>query len=373
MSIGIFGGAFNPPHIEHINMMQKAKESGLDMIVCVPSKNPPHKSTCTTSFAQRMDMLNIALLGKKDIIIDNIEDRDDNIHYTYQTLPKLIEKYGDVVFIMGGDSLIDFHTWKNPEEIIKMCPLWVFKRGDRDEEFQAAKKYWEEKGAKIKVLDYEPKDISSSLIRYDIALGYDVPVDEKVKRYIYENALYSDYEPIIRKLSRMINEHRFYHSLGVAKYALYLNDKHHLGLDNNKVLLAGLLHDCAKQIEKDPSYDKGDTPKDSIGTPVEHQFLGAVVAQREFDIKDEEILSAIRCHTTGKPNMTTFEKLIYSADLLDEGRKEDFIIPLRKEMDKGFEHGFLTIVKQQYDYLKKEKGDNIYPLTIECDKYYLNI
>ena len=371
--IGIFGGAFNPPHIEHIEMMKKALSEGLSEIVVVPSKNPPHKSTCQTSFQARCDMLNIALLGQKNIIIDNIEDRDDNIHYTYQTLPKLIEKYGDVVFIMGGDSLIDFHTWKNPQEIIKMCPLWVFKRGDRDEEFFAAKKYWEDKGAQIKVLDYEPKDVSSSLIRYYIALGYEVDVAPKVMRYIEDNGLYMDYMPIIQKLSKMLDQKRFYHVLGVAKYALYLNARHNLKLDNNKVVLAGLLHDCAKKIEKDPTYPKDGVPKDSIGTPVEHQFLGAIVAKKEFGIDDEEILSAIRSHTTGKPDMTTFEKLIYSADLLEEGRSEEFIVPLRKAMDEDFEKGFLTIVRQQYDYLKASKGDDIYPLTIDCAKYYLGV
>ena len=371
--IGIFGGAFNPPHNEHINMIKMALKEGLSEVVVVPSKNPPHKSSCQTDFEARVDMLNIALLGERNVIIDNIENADDKIHYTFETLPKLIEKYKDIVFIIGGDSLVDFHKWKNPELIIKMCPIWVFRRGDNDKEFDEALKFWQGKGADIKVMSYIPKNISSTLIRYDLALGYDVDIDRKVLRYIQENALYSDFEPIIRKLSTLIDERRFYHVLGVARYALYLNDRHKLGLDNDKVIVAGLLHDCAKKIEKDPSYDKGNIPKDSIGTPVEHQFLGAIVANREFGIQDEEILSAIASHTTGKPNMTTFEKLIYSADLLELGREDEFIVPLRKAMDENFEKGFLTIVRQQYDYLRKAKGDDIYPLTIECAKYYLGV
>lgn len=370
---GIFGGAFNPPHNEHIKMMEKALEAGLEEIIVVPSKNPPHKTTCTTQFFQRVDMLNIALLGKKNIIIDNIEDIDDEIHYTYQTLPKLIEKYGDVAFIIGGDSLVDFHTWKNPELIAKMCPIWVFRRGDDDKEVEEAKKYWEEKGANIKILDYVPKDISSSLIRYYIALGYDVDVPEKVKRYIYENGLYSDFDKYLQKLTMYMDQKRFSHILGVAKCALYLNDKHKLKLDQNKVLLAAILHDCAKKFEHDDTYDKSGVPEDAIGTPVEHQFLGAIVAKKDFNIDDEEILSAIRCHTTGKPNMTTFEKLVYCADLLEEGREQEFLIPLRESMEKDFEQGFLDCIAQQYDYLITKKQGIVYPLTIECAKYYLNI
>ena len=370
--IGIFGGAFNPPHEEHIKMMEFALSMGLDEIVVVPSKNPPHKTTCQTPFNQRVDMLNIALLGKKNIIIDNIENEHEGTNYACEIIPKLKEKYGDCVYIIGGDSLIDFHTWKNPQEIIKMCPIWVFKRGE-NEAFVPALNYWLRQGADIKVLPYEPEKLASSLIRYYVALGYTDGIDKKVLRYIRENGLYSDYDEIIHKLASLVNEHRFYHSLGVAKYAQKLNFIHKLGLNQDKIMIAALLHDCAKSIEKNPDYDKGDTPKDAIGTPVEHQFLGAVVAEREFGVKDPEILNAIRCHTTGKPNMTTFEKLIYSADLLDEGREEDFIVPLRKAMDEDFEQGFLTIVKQQYDYLKQAKGDNIYPLTIECAKYYLGI
>ncbi len=371
---GIFGGAFNPPHNEHIKMIKKALDEGLEEIILVPSKNPPHKSTCLTSFYQRVDMLNIALLGEKNIIIDNIEDEDDKIHYTFETLPKLIKKYGDVVFIIGGDSLINLVNWKNPELIIKMCPIWVFRRGnDQDKELEDAKKCWEEKGAQIKILDYVPKDVSSSLIRYYIALGFDVEVPDKVQRYIYENGLYSDYDKYLEKLTKFMDQKRYHHVLGVAKCALYLNQKHKLGLDPDKVLLASILHDCAKKFEHDDTYNKEGVPQDAIGTPVEHQFLGAIVANREFGIDDQEILHAIACHTTGKPHMTTLEKLIYCADLLEEGREQEFLIPLRESMEKDFEQGFMDCIAQQYDYLINKKQGIVYPLTIECAKYYLGI
>ena len=59
--------------------------------------------------------------------------------------------------------------------------------------------------------------------------------------------------------------------------------------------------------------------------------------------------------------------------LKELGREDEFIVPLRKAMDEDFEKGFLTIVRQQYDYLRKAKGDDIYPLTIDCAKYYLGV
>ncbi len=372
MKIGIFGGAFNPPHKEHINMIKQALLSGLDEVVLVPSKNPPHKSTCTVDFSHRVNMLNIALLGVKNVCIDDIENRDDSIHYTYQILPKLKEKYKDIVFIIGGDSLVDFHKWKNPEEIIKICPLMVFHRGNDDIEFNEAKKYWENKGANIEVVDYIPSDVSSSLIRHYLYLGYRGLVDEKVEHYIDENGLYNDYISYIQKLSTMIKRERLEHSIRTAKYALYLNDRHKLGIDLDKVLLAGLLHDCGKGREKDDSIDKSMLPKDSIGSKVEHQFLGAVFAKDIFNVQDENILNAIKYHCTGKGNMSTFEKLIYSADLLEEGREDDFIPVLRKKMDENFEEGFKTIVENQYNYLKTVNEEkDIYYLTKECYNFYI--
>lgn len=367
---GIFGGAFNPPHNEHIAMIKQALSNGLDKVIVVPSFNPPHKA-CSVSFEHRKNMLNIALLGVKNVIIDDIENLDGNIHYSYETIPKLKQKYGDdVVFIIGGDSLIDFCKWKNPEIIIKQCPLWVFNRGENTKAFNDAKAYWEEKGANIKVFDYVPKAISSTVIRYNIALGYYDGIDEKVKKYIIDENLYQDFYPYIEKLSKIINEHRFYHSLGCARYALYLNDLHKLHLDNDKVLLAGLLHDCAKGFFEETMIDKSMLPQDCVSTPVEHQFLGAYIANKEFNIEDDDILNAIRYHTTGRKNMSTLEKLIYSADLLELGRTEDFIKPLRKAMDEDFEKGFVTIVKQQWEYLTTLDRP-IYPLTLEALKYYI--
>lgn len=367
---GIFGGAFNPPHNEHIAMIKESLKAGLEEIIVVPSSNPPHKK-CYTSFEHRRNMLCIALLGIKNVTIDDLENRDDKVHYSFETIPKLKKIYGDdLVFIMGGDSLIDFHKWKNPELIIKECPLWVFNRGNDRAKLNEAKSFWEAKGAKIKILEYEPTAISSTFIRYNIMLGFFDNIDPKVQKYILDEGLYLDYQPYIAKLSKIINEHRFYHSLGCAKYALYLNDKHKLNLDNDKVLLAGLLHDCAKGWYENNLKDKSMIPQDCISTPVEHQFLGAYIANKEFNVIDEDILNAIRYHTTGRAGMSTLEKLIYSADLLETGREEEFIIPLREEMDKDFDDGFKNIIKHQWEYLKSIKK-NIYPLTIEATKYYL--
>lgn len=83
---GIFGGAFNPPHNEHIAMIKESLKAGLEEIIVVPSSNPPHKK-CYTSFEHRRNMLCIALLGIKNVTIDDLENKDDNTHYSFRRGP----------------------------------------------------------------------------------------------------------------------------------------------------------------------------------------------------------------------------------------------------------------------------------------------
>ena len=130
---------------------------------------------------------------------------------------------------------------------------------------------------------------------------------------------------------------------------------------------AALLHDNAKQR---PSVDGLDVPEDCIGTPVLHQFLGAEKARRDFGVTDENILSAIRYHTTAKPAMTVLEKLRYTADSTSYDREYEPIPALRAATDEDMERGFGEVLK--YTYLKLlKKGGRVYPLTEDAVRYYL--
>ena len=150
--------------------------------------------------------------------------------------------------------------------------------------------------------------------------------------------------------------------------AVDLNSAHNLKQDFDKVFLAALLHDNAKQR---PSLDGLNVPSDSVGTPVLHQFLGAEKAKRDFGVTDDDILNAIRYHTTAKPDMTVLEKLIYTADSTSYDREYDPIPELRRIVDENFENGFYVLLKWTYDKIIA-KGKGIYPLTAEAMHYYEN-
>lgn len=120
-------------------------------------------------------------------------------------------------------------------------------------------------------------------------------------------------------LKENLTDERYRHTLGVADCAKELALKY--GIDLEKAYLAGLLHDCAKCLDKETSksyFDKVEiSEEEKINYKTWHAPIGAYFAKTLFHIEDDEILSAIRWHTLGKINMSLFEKIIFLADKIE--------------------------------------------------------
>ncbi len=120
-------------------------------------------------------------------------------------------------------------------------------------------------------------------------------------------------------LKENLNEERFEHSIGTAECAEKLAEK--FGLDKEKAYFTGLIHDCAKCMPKDKTMQILKTlpleDGEFCNQKTHHAPVGAYVAKKEFGVNDEEVLSAIRWHTLGKVDMTTFEKIIFLADKIE--------------------------------------------------------
>lgn len=131
-------------------------------------------------------------------------------------------------------------------------------------------------------------------------------------------------EQIIEKLKTMISGKRIEHSLNVRDVAVRLAS--HYGADVEKARVAGLLHDCAKGFRCDEALKLAkeyELQLDKVTLnhhALLHAPLGAKIAQVEFGITDEEILDAIRFHTTGRENMTLLDKIVCLADYIEPGR-----------------------------------------------------
>lgn len=361
MKYGVFGGSFNPPHNEHKNICEMAKkELGLDKIILLPCGNAPHK-TNLVPFEQRTEMLSI-LFGS-EAIIDDIENKIDGLTNSARILPILKEKYGDIVFIIGGDSMIAMDRWIEPIKVMTTCPIAVVSRETRSKELIDAVQKYRGLGADITILNYVGGESSSTMIRTYFELALTPPrIPLKLTEYIVENNLYSTYSALLQEVSKRLPEKRLAHTKEVVLMAIRLNAK--LNLPYNKVFISALLHDIAKYSDKKEIYYDNMLIKE----PVAHAFLGAEIAKDELGIEDIEILNAIRYHTTGRANMSDLEKLIYLSDYIEETRSFDGVERVRNMSLKNFDEGFIQAVTNQMKFL--EGKENISPLTSECYNFY---
>ena len=151
---------------------------------------------------------------------------------------------------------------------------------------------------------------------------------------------------IQNKLINDIGEKRFKHSLRVAETAVKLADNY--GLDPKKAYLAGLIHDCAKYNEeayiKKYNIDFSIYPVSSIKDPVLHSFLGAEVAKKVYNIYDRDVLKAIEYHTTGRPDMSDLEKIIFIADAIEPARDFEGIDKIRKLAFENLNKAMLNLL-----------------------------
>lgn len=366
----IYGGAFDPPHSEHVKALKCAVETfGAKRAVILPTYLPPHKSRGFLDFDTRAELARAAFDGVAgEVIVDDAEKVRGKDNFSYLLLPEMKKKYGDIVYLIGGDSLRDIGGWRHPERVLAECTVAVAPRkgcGDAENEMRdAIEKY----GGNIVVLDFMGGDVSSGRVKASLLLGEkceDIP--PRVAEIIARRGLYRDYAEDVEKLRGMETEELFAHTEAAVMRAVDLNSRHNLKQDFRRVFVAALLHDNAKQR---PSLDGLDVPKDSVGTPVLHQFLGAEKARRDFGVTDGGVLDAIRYHTTAKPDMTVLEKLIYTADSTSYDRDYAPIPELRAEVDADFEGGFLAVLGYTYRKLKA-KGGAVYPLTESAVKFYL--
>lgn len=131
-------------------------------------------------------------------------------------------------------------------------------------------------------------------------------------------------EEIKSVLKSRMNEHRYAHSLNVAERAVFLAKKY--GADPEKAEFAGLIHDICKGIPNEEQLaiirNAGIEPdEDTLKSPaLWHSIAGAIYAEHEIGVTDEDVLNAIRYHTSGRGNMSILEKVVYMADLTSAER-----------------------------------------------------
>lgn len=197
--IGIMGGTFDPIHVGHLILGEKAHEQlGLDKVWFMPSGNPPHKRNREgrASDEQRVEMVKRAISGNPHFALSLIEMNENGYTYTYRTLETLKQQNPDTdyYFIIGADSLYNFATWKEPARICGACTIVAASRNhipahSLDQQMTYLSQQY--KGCFIR-LDTMNIDVSSQDLRRWLkegrSLRYYVPDD--VIAYIRNNHIY---------------------------------------------------------------------------------------------------------------------------------------------------------------------------------------
>ena len=156
-------------------------------------------------------------------------------------------------------------------------------------------------------------------------------------------------------LKNNLMESRYIHTLGVVDTAIKLAKLNEV--DEKKAEIAALAHDIAKNktiYELKDILEKNNielTYDEEQNQELWHSMVGPILAKEVFKIEDEEILSAMRWHTTGKENMSKLDKVIYMADMIEPNRKFPGVDTLRRECFKDLNNGVLQGLNHTIKYL----------------------
>ncbi|MCI8531426.1 MAG: HD domain-containing protein [Lachnospiraceae bacterium] len=178
-----------------------------------------------------------------------------------------------------------------------------------------------------------------------------------------------------KDLKKEMDDSRFEHTLGVMYTCAALAMRYEYDLE--KAMLAGLLHDCAKCMPNAKKLKMAEKHHLEISSLERknpfmlHAKLGAFLAKKKYDIEDEEILNAIRWHTTGRPDMTLLDKIVYVSDYIEPRRDKAPNLPkIRQLAFMDLDQALIKILEDTLGYLG-DSAEHVDAMTKKTYDYYM--
>lgn len=355
----LYGSPFDPIHEGHLAMIKAAQTAiQAEEVTLIITKNPRWKNT-TTNIFDRINMVKLAIANDPQLVLSLYEvEKDAVIQFTIDTVKHFKQLYPQDTFyyLIGGDQVEQFHKWKQADQFHGFVQLIAYPRPGASLDHPNWGRY------SIQKLSGPLFPIASTSIRNLETLATPFPVIQ----YIFEHQLY-----FVPKLKAFYQPKRFEHVYATACLAYEI--AHHNQLPATDAFLAAILHDIGKDMDEEEARDLLQE-YDTVNQPVEpyalHQFVGAILARQEFNIIQDAILEAIRYHTTGKAQMGPLAQIVYAADKIEPTRGYDSSA-LIEACKKNYHQGFIAVLKENLQYLKKKKHKITNPLVKECMGYYL--
>ena len=390
MKIGVYGGAFNPPHLGHITAARAVFELlKLDKLLIIPTGRPPHKTLPpgTPAPDQRLELSRLAAeqtgLGDR-IEVSDMELRREGNSYTADTLARLKEQYpeDELWLLMGADMFLTLQSWREPERILSLAGIAAFGRSEADTEalFSVQRGYLYRAYPQARIFTLSVPgvvDVSSSELREKLVRGEGGGLlAPAVYGYLLREELSGTAVDLkhlpLERLRPMalscLNHRRIPHVLGTEQEAIHLAER--WGADVNKARRAALLHDCTKKLnlpEQLAVAKRFHVPLDEMERreiKLLHAKTGAGIAEAVFGT-DGEMTNAIRWHTTGRGGMTLLEKIIYLADYIEPTRDFPGVEELRRRCYEDLDAGLLLGLEMTIREME-ERNAPIHPKTLEA-------
>jgi nicotinate-nucleotide adenylyltransferase len=209
--LGILGGTFNPIHRAHLRLAETALRAlPLDRVLFVPAGEPPLKRAGLAPARDRLAMVRLAVQGRPEFEVDDLELRRRGPSYTVDTLAELRRRHprDELWFICGADALADLEAWHAPERLFELASFAAAARPGLPDAIDellpprlaadfrpaGAHQWVHRSGNRLRALPFESTDVSATRIRARVAAGEPIDdlVPEAVARYIEQHQLYRE-------------------------------------------------------------------------------------------------------------------------------------------------------------------------------------
>ncbi len=343
MKIAIFGGSFNPIHKGHILIAKDAIEMlNLDKLYFVPAnKNPFKKESNYVSNEHRVNMINMVLEDKMEL--SEFEIKRGGLSYTIDTVKYFRQKFpNDEIFLLiGSDNVNKLNKWKDIDEISELVKIVVFNRGNKYSKINI-KKY------NCLRLNNQFHDFSSTQYR----AGVLNMVEQKVQDYIGDNFLY--FEDIAKSF---LSIERFKHLRFTAEFAAELAKSNNFSI--KLAYQAGYMHDITKEWSKEKAYSflkKYGYNEENLAPYKLHQTTAYYWLRDKYKYSNQQVLEAIKIHTSMSLEMDLISKILYIADKICQGRNWKGVQNMRKIALENIDEGLKVVVQACGIDWNTEKG-----------------
>ncbi len=375
--VAILGGSFDPVTNAHLEIIRKLSKKFSRVVVLPCYISPFKREGCDASGEERVKMLRKVTAELENVKVSKWEIKQEKISYSIDAVRHYKQKYegAELFFVIGSDCVSGLTEWKDADELAASATFFLIRRKG----YAASKKLLDslkELGFKFKSAGFTVSDESSSLVRAAVAFGKTAEfVPAEVCEYIEKHGLYKEYAPFVKAYKTFeLKEERIEHTFRAVKAGIRLAKIY--GENVNEVITALILHDIGKYADAETLKKhkiKAERYAELLKSApaVLHAHVSAAIARDYFKC-NERIAGAIEKHTTGAADMSEFDKIVYLADAIEEGREYEGVESLRRVAAKDLNRAMLRSLKATVKTLK-QSGKPVCEETIVACKHFAEI